>query len=71
MQQAQLIDILATRRAKQGLSTFLIAQVDNDAQVRRAAMNGIGQLGDPKWIQHPCGEGTNPAGRPAEGDHKP
>jgi HEAT repeat protein len=49
--KAQLIEILAIRRARdQGV--FLTACRDGSPQVRRAAMNAIGQLGRPELLQH-------------------
>lgn len=40
-----LIDVLATRRASQESSIFIDASVDENAQVRSAAMIALGQLG--------------------------
>ncbi len=43
--KAALIDVLAARRASNELPVFLAASVDDDAQVRTAAMAALGQLG--------------------------
>ncbi len=43
--KADLIDVLAARRATSELPAFLAASVDNSARVRTAAMAALGQLG--------------------------
>jgi hypothetical protein len=43
--KADLIDVLAVRRATGELPAFLVASVDNSAPVRTAAMAALGQLG--------------------------
>jgi HEAT repeat protein len=39
-----LIEVLATRRATEAMPVFLAASLDDNEQVRRAAMNALGQL---------------------------
>ncbi|HEV3023859.1 MAG TPA: HEAT repeat domain-containing protein, partial [Pirellulales bacterium] len=39
-----LIEVLATRRAADAMPLFLASSMDDDGQVRRAAMNALGQL---------------------------
>jgi HEAT repeat protein len=41
-----LIEVLAARRASDELSAFLAASVDDNAQVRTAAMAALGRIGD-------------------------
>ena len=48
--RATLIDVLATRRASGEGPTFVAAAVDDDAQVRSAAMNALGQIGRPEQL---------------------
>jgi HEAT repeat protein len=48
--KAALIQVLATRRAKDALPAFLAAIVDDNAQVRSAAMAALGQIGSPAQI---------------------
>ena len=48
--RAALIDVLATRRARDVLPAFVAATVDDNAQVRRAAMTALGQIGLPEQI---------------------
>ena len=48
--KAALIDVLATRRASDEMPAFLAAAVDDNAQVRSAAMAALGQLGRPAQI---------------------
>jgi HEAT repeat protein len=48
--KAQLIDVLATRRAKGELPAFVKATIDESPQVRAAAMNALGQLGRPEQL---------------------
>jgi HEAT repeat protein len=48
--KASLIEVLATRRAKDALPAFLAATVDDNAQVRSAAMSALGQIGTPNQI---------------------
>jgi hypothetical protein len=48
--KAQLIEVLATRRASGELAAFVAATVDDSAQVRSGAMNALGQLGRPEQI---------------------
>jgi HEAT repeat protein len=45
-----LIEVLATRRARDQLPALLSASVDENARVRRAAMAALGQLGSPEQI---------------------
>jgi hypothetical protein len=45
-----LIDVLATRRARDVLPAFVAATVDDNAQVRSAAMAALGQIGLPGQI---------------------
>jgi HEAT repeat protein len=49
--KAALIDVLATRRASDEMPAFLAATVDDNAQVRSAAMAALGQLGRPEQIK--------------------
>ncbi|HEX3655550.1 MAG TPA: HEAT repeat domain-containing protein [Pirellulales bacterium] len=48
--KAALIEVLATRRATEELPTFVAATVDDNAQVRGAAMAALGQIGQPGQI---------------------
>ncbi len=48
--KAALIGVLATRRATSETPAFLIASVDDNAQVRSAAMAALGQIGEPDLI---------------------
>jgi hypothetical protein len=48
--KAALIDVLATRRATDELPAFVAATVDDNAQVRGAAMTALGQIGRPEQI---------------------
>jgi len=48
--KAALIDVLATRRATGELPALVAATVDDDAQVRSAAMAALGQIGRPAQI---------------------
>lgn len=48
--KSQLIEVLAARRARGELETFVAATVDENGQVRSAAMNALGQLGRPEQI---------------------
>jgi hypothetical protein len=48
--KAALIEVLATRRAVSELPAFVLATVDDNAQVRSAAMNALGQIGRPEQI---------------------
>lgn len=48
--KAALIEILATRRSTGELPALVAATVDNNAQVRSAAMSGLGQIGRPEQI---------------------
>jgi HEAT repeat protein len=43
--KAALIEVLATRRATSELPVFIAASVDDDAQVRSAALSALGQIG--------------------------
>lgn len=43
--KSKLIDVLATRRASHEIPAFVAATLDDDSQVRRAAMAALGQLG--------------------------
>lgn len=45
-----LIEVLARRRARDVLPVFLAATVDDNAQVRSAAMAALGQIGRPEQI---------------------
>jgi HEAT repeat protein len=45
-----LIELLAARRASSALPVFLAASVDENVQVRTAAMAALGQLGDAKQL---------------------
>ena len=45
-----LFDVLATRRASQVSSIFIDASLDENAQVRAAAMAALGQIGQPDQI---------------------
>jgi HEAT repeat protein len=45
-----LIEVLATRRAGDESSAFISASVDENSQVRSAAMSAIGQLGRPEQL---------------------
>ncbi len=42
--KTMLIEVLATRRATDAMPVFLAAGMDDEEQVRRAAMNALGQL---------------------------
>jgi hypothetical protein len=48
--KAALIDVLATRRAGDAMPAFVAATVDDNAQVRSAAMAALGQIGRPAQI---------------------
>ena len=48
--KAALIEILATRRAGDELPALVAATVDDNAQVRGAAMSALGQIGSPEQI---------------------
>src|SRR5579872_3680945 len=48
--KAALIEVLATRRASDQMPAFLAASVDDNAQVRSAAMAALGQIGHPEQI---------------------
>jgi HEAT repeat protein len=48
--RATLLDVLATRRASDEAPTFAAAAIDDNAQVRTAAMNGFGQIGRPEQL---------------------
>jgi HEAT repeat protein len=48
--KAALIEVLATRRAKDPLPAFIAATVDDNAQVRSAAMAALGLIGSPTQI---------------------
>jgi HEAT repeat protein len=48
--KAALIEVLATRRASNEIPTFLAAALDDNAQVRTAAMSALGQIGGPDQI---------------------
>ena len=45
-----LIEVLATRRAKDVMPAFVMATVDDNGQVRSAAMTALGQIGRPEQI---------------------
>ena len=45
-----LIEVLATRRASDESPAFISASVDDNAQVRSAAMSALGQLGRPEQL---------------------
>lgn len=48
--RATLIHVLATRRAGDMAPTLVAAAIDGDAQVRRAAMSALGEIGRPEQI---------------------
>lgn len=48
--RAALIDLLAARRATSEAPVFIAASVDDDARVRSAAMNALGQLAGPDQL---------------------
>jgi HEAT repeat protein len=48
--RGKLIEVLATRRATGELGAILAATVDDDAGVRTAAMNALGQIGKPDQL---------------------
>jgi hypothetical protein len=48
--KAALIDVLAVRRASDQMPAFVAATVDDNAQVRSAAMTALGQIGRPAQI---------------------
>lgn len=48
--KASLIEVLATRRASDELPALVAATVDDNAQVRGAAMSALGQIGDPEHV---------------------
>lgn len=48
--KAALIDVLATRRATDELPALVTATVDDNGQVRSAAMSALGQIGRPEQI---------------------
>ena len=52
--KAALIEVLATRRATDELPAFVAATVDDNAQVRSAAMAALGQIGRPQEIAAMC-----------------
>ncbi|HWB12324.1 MAG TPA: HEAT repeat domain-containing protein [Pirellulales bacterium] len=45
-----LVEVLSTRRATDAMPVFLTASLDDDGQVRRAAMNALGQLAGPDQL---------------------
>jgi HEAT repeat protein len=48
--KASLIEVLATRRAKDAVPAIIAAAVDETSNVRGAAMNALGQMGSPDQI---------------------
>ncbi len=48
--RATLLDVLATRRASEEGPTFVAAAIDDNGQVRSAAMNALGQIGRPEQL---------------------
>ena len=48
--KATLIDVLATRRAQDAVPAFVAATVDDNAQIRSAAMTALGQIGGPEQV---------------------
>jgi hypothetical protein len=48
--RSQLIDVLATRRARGELPALVSATLDDSPQVRSAAMNALGQIGQPAQL---------------------
>ena len=66
--KAALIDVLATRRATDELPTLVTATVDENGQVRSAAMSALGQIGRPEQIA-PMLPGVLKASRGGERDH--
>ncbi len=48
--KASLIEVLATRRAKDSITAFVNAAIDDNPQVRGAAMDALGQLGSSDHI---------------------
>jgi HEAT repeat protein len=49
--RAVLIDLLAVRRASGEMPVLLAASLDDDARVRSAAMNALGQLAGPEQLR--------------------
>ncbi len=49
--RAALIEILATRRARDTVPDLLAAALDSDAKVRAAAMSALGQLAGPEQLE--------------------
>ena len=48
--RATLLDVLANRRASDEGPTFVAAAIDDNGQVRSAAMNALGQIGRPEQL---------------------
>lgn len=48
--RADLVDILAERRATEAMPLFISASVDDDGRVRGAAMNALGRLAGPDQL---------------------
>lgn len=48
--KASLIEVLAARRAKDALAAIVAASTSDNAQVRGAAMNALGQMAGPKQV---------------------
>ncbi len=48
--RAALIDVLAVRRARDESPTLIAASVDDNAQVRSAAMSALGRIGRPEQL---------------------
>ncbi len=48
--RSKLIEILAARRATSEVSEIIAATIDNDSSVRTAAMNALGQIGQPEQL---------------------
>ena len=48
--KAAMIEVLATRRAKDATAAFVAASIDDNPQVRGAAMSALGQIASPDQI---------------------
>jgi len=48
--RAAMIDVLASRRATSEIPALIAATVDENAQVRSAAMSALGQIGSPEQV---------------------
>jgi hypothetical protein len=49
-EKVTLLDVLATRRARDQAATIIAASTADEAQVRVAAMNALGRVGQPEYL---------------------